>query len=142
MGSILRWLHAAAAILFVATIVVQVVLAGLAIANLGGSGDFSEHAQFGYEGVGLAALVLLVTALVARRPRRDVGISVGLFVLFFIQTTLPHLKDSTPMIAALHPLNAMVLFVLALWYARRAWKGAVTAPGPAISAASAALDAR
>ncbi len=138
----LRWLHAFAAIAFVAAIVVQVVLAGMAIANLGGSGDFSTHAQFGYEGVGLAALVLLVTAILARRPRRDVGISLGLFVLFFVQTTLPHLKDSMPIVAALHPLNAMVLFVLALWYARRAWKGATTtaaaaavtpAPSPAES---------
>ena len=124
---LLRRVHAVAAILFVAAIVVQVVLAGLAIANLGGSGDFSSHAEFGYTWVGLASLALVVTALLARRPRRDVGITLGLFVLYIVQTLLPAAKESMPFVAALHPLNAMVLFALAIWYARRAWLAGMTA---------------
>jgi hypothetical protein len=128
---VLRRVHAAAAVLFVAAIVVQVVLAGLAIANLGGSGDFNSHIEFGYTGVGLAGLALVVTALLARRPRRDVGIVVGLFVLYIVQTLLPSARESVPFIAALHPLNAMVLFVLSIWYARRAWlAGMAGEPAP------------
>lgn len=118
---ILHRLHLAAAVLFVAAIVVQVFLAGAAIANLGGSGSFSTHIEFGYTGIGLAALALLITVFVARRPRRDVGIVVGIVVLYVIQTILPSFKASTPAIAALHPVNAMLLFVVAVWYARQLW---------------------
>jgi len=125
--------HVAATLVFVAAIVVQVFLAGLAIANLGGSGDFANHREFGFTEVGIAALAVLVTALLARRPRRDVLISVGLFVLYIVQISLPGLKSVASWIGALHPVNAMLLFGLSVWYARRAWQ--------AMSAAQAAAGA-
>jgi hypothetical protein len=118
--------HAAAAAIFVVAILVQVFLAGLAIANLGGSGTFSTHIEFGYTWMGLAALALLVTVFLARRPRRDVGIVVAIIVLYVIQTVLPAFKSSLPAIAALHPVNALLLFVVALWYARRLWRASMT----------------
>ena len=114
--------HAALAWAFVATIVIQVFLAGAALSNLGGSGNFTTHIDFGYYVVGIAALAVLVSALVARRPRREVGISAGLFVLYIIQTSLPQAKGSIPAIAALHPVNALLLFGVAVWYARSAWR--------------------
>jgi heme A synthase len=132
----LRWLHAAAAVAFVAAILVQVFLAGAAIANLGGSGDFATHIEFGYTWVGLAGLALVVTGIVARRPRRDVGMTLGLLALYVIQTALPALRDSVPSIAALHPVNAMLLFALAAWYARRAWS-ATRAEVPTLAVAAA-----
>jgi len=109
-------------VLFVVAIVIQVVLAGLAIGQLGGSGNFGPHVDFGYTWVGLAALALVITAVIARMPRRDVGIAFGLLGLYIVQTLLPGARSSFPFIAALHPLNAMLLFVLAVWYARRAWR--------------------
>lgn len=118
---VLRRVHALAAAVFVVAIVVQVFLAGAALSNLGGSGDFATHVEFGYTGVGLSALAVLVTAFLARRPRRDWLISAGLLVLYIVQTMLPSAKGSMPVVAALHPLNAMILFVLAIWYARHAW---------------------
>jgi hypothetical protein len=118
----LRRLHALAAVLFVVTIVIQVILAGLAIGQLGGSGNYGPHVDFGYTWVGLAALALVVTAVIARMPRLDVGIAFGLLGLYILQTLLPETRSSLPFIAALHPLNAMILFVLAVWYARRAWR--------------------
>lgn len=120
MREILRQVHAAAAWLLVAGIVVQVFLAGAAIANLGGSGDFSTHIAFGYEAVGLLFLLVLVAAIAARRGRRDIGLAFGLLVLYVIQTMLPSFKASAPWLAALHPVNAMLLFGLSVWYARRA----------------------
>lgn len=120
----LNRVHAAVAALFVAMIVIQVFLAGAAISSLGGSGDFGTHIEFGYTWIGIAALVLVVTALVARRPRRDVGISVGILVLYIVQTLLPAAKTSLPFVAALHPVNALLLFGLAAWYARHAWRSA------------------
>lgn len=121
----LERIHAAAAWLFVAAIVVQVFLAGAALANLGGSGNFDTHISFGYTGIGIAAALLVVTALVARRPRRDVGIAVALLLLYVVQTILPSFRASASWIAALHPLNAAVLFALAVWYARRMSQAAI-----------------
>ena len=117
----LRQIHAVVAWLFVATILYQVYLAGAAIANLGGSGDFKTHMEFGYTIVGLAALGVLLTAVIARMPRRDIGWSFGLLLLYVIQTILPGFKADAPWIAALHPVNAMLLFGLSVWYARHAW---------------------
>ena len=117
-------LHMVFAVIFVVAIVVQVFLAGAAIANLGGSGDFTTHIEFGYTWVGLASLALVLSAFVARRPRRDVGIVIGLLLLYIVQTMLPNARASAPWVAALHPVNALFLFAVAVWYARRMWRTA------------------
>lgn len=119
---VLRQVHVVAAWLFVASLVVQVFLAGAAIPQLGGSGVFAAHVDFGYSAVGLAAFLVVVTAVIARVGRRDILVSVGLLVLYVVQTMLPYAKASVPAIAALHPVNALVLFALAIWYARRTWQ--------------------
>jgi hypothetical protein len=116
---VLKRIHGGVAWLFVAAIVVQVFLAGAAMAQLGGSNDFSTHREFGYTVVGLAALAVVMTAVVARAGRQSILISVGLLVLYIVQTILPNV---TGVVAALHPVNALLLFALAAWYARRAWR--------------------
>jgi hypothetical protein len=121
-------LHAAAAWLFLGSIIVQVFLAGAAIKQLGGSDSFASHADFGYTWVGLAALALLLTAIVARIGRRSILITLGLLALYVIQTLLPAARASFPAMAALHPVNAMLLFGLAIWYALRAWRMAAASP--------------
>jgi len=121
----LKRIHAGAAWLFVATILIQVFLAGAAIRLLGGSDDFSTHREFGYTVVGLAALAVVVTAIVARAGRQAIGISLGLLVLYIIQTILPNV---TGVVAALHPVNAMLLFALSVWYAWRAWRASRAVP--------------
>ena len=124
-----RKLHAWAAIAWVVVIVIQVILAGLAIANLGGSGDFRTHIDVGYT-IGFVQLVALVLAFPARASGRDRAISFGLLLLYIVQTLLPTFREGLPFIAALHPLNAMLLFTLSVWYARHAWQVA-SAPVPA-----------
>lgn len=121
----LKRIHGAAAWLFVAAIVVQVFLAGAAIAQLGGSNDFSTHREFGYTAVGIAALLVVVTALIARAGRQAILISLGLLALYIVQTILPNV---TGVVAALHPVNALLLFALAVWYARRAWRAGMAVP--------------
>jgi uncharacterized membrane protein YkvI len=127
MNRRLLQVHAAVAWLFVASIVVQVFLAGAAITQLGGSGTFASHIDFGYS-IGIVALVLVMTAAVARAGRNAIAASLGLLVLYVIQTLLPGLRDSFPWASALHPVNALLLFALAAWYARRAWRSASVVP--------------
>lgn len=116
-----RTLHAWAATLWVAAIVVQVFLAGRAIGNLGGSGDFTTHIGFGYT-IGVVQLAVLILAFPARMSGRDKWISAGILGLYAVQTLLPGLESVSPLISALHPLNAMLLFAISTWYARHAWR--------------------
>lgn len=114
----LRALHAATAAIFAASLVVQVFLAGLAIPQLGGNGSFATHRDFGYL-IGLITLVVLVTAVIARMGRRRIAQSAGLLGLYVVQSSLPYIGVGA--IEALHPVNAVVMFVAAAWYARTVW---------------------
>src|SRR5262245_56913704 len=104
-----RWAHVVAAWLFVAGVLIQALLAGLALSQLGGSGDFGMHIEFGYTVMGILALLVIVTALIGRCPRSQVGLSALLLILYVVQPTLATFRDSSPTIAALHPVNAMVM---------------------------------
>jgi uncharacterized protein DUF6220 len=119
--SIARQANAWLAWLIVAAILVQVWLAGAAIPQLGGNGNFVNHQSFGYL-IGLLFLVQLVVAVLARPGRRTVGIAAGLLVLYVIQSSLPYMDPGLPAVAALHPVNALVMFGVQVWYARQAWR--------------------
>lgn len=121
MNGLLRQVHAFLAWAFVASIVVQVFLAGLAIPQLGGSGSFAMHREFGYL-IGLLTLFLLLAAIAARAGRRRIGQAAGLLVLYVVQSSLPYMDPALPFAAALHPVNALVMFWLGILYARRAWR--------------------
>jgi hypothetical protein len=133
----MRLLHAIVAVVFVIAILVQVFLAGAALLQLGGDGNFRAHVDFGYTEVGIAALLVLVTAALAKVGRRRIGLAALLLVLYIVQTLLPAASESMPAVAALHPVNAMVLFALAAWFAWTAWRDrAAAAPAPATAPAA------
>lgn len=121
MQSTMRQVHAWVAWAFVAAIVVQVFLAGLAIPQLGGSGNFSTHQGFGYA-IGIVALALVIAAAAARAGQRRILQAVGLLVVYVIQTILPNLDPGLSIAAALHPVGALILFGLGVWYARQVWR--------------------
>jgi Family of unknown function (DUF6220) len=117
----MRTVHAWVAVAWVVGLIVQVFLAGLAIPQLGGNGNFSSHQGLGYA-LGLVALALVVTAAAARLGRERVLQSLGLLGLYVIQTILPNLDPGLSIAAALHPVNAMLMFAGSLWYARQVWR--------------------
>ena len=49
---------------------------------------------------------LFILAFPARMSGRDKWISAGILGLYIVQTLLPGLKSVSPLISALHPLNA------------------------------------
>ena len=105
-----------AAWLFVASVVLQTVLVGLDIfADLGGS----IHRDFAYVYGWLAPILVLLAGL-ARAPKDLRSISLVMLLLFAAQTVLPSLKDQFPLLAALHTVNALAIFGVALLLARRA----------------------
>ena len=119
MTQIARQIHALVAWLLVASILVQVWLAGSAIPQLGGNGNFETHRNVGY-GIGLITLALFLTALPSGLGRRRILQSLGILGLYIVQSSLPYMGVNA--IEALHPVNAIVMFVVSLLYARAVWR--------------------
>jgi len=118
MSRYLTIAYAVVAWLFVVTLIVQVFLSSLALFD---DPSFREtHRSFGFTVVGLAALLLLVVGVLARPGRREVGLLVGILILYIVQTSLPGLQSSYPLVAALHPVLALGLFAMGIQAARLA----------------------
>jgi len=128
--------------LFVLCAVVQVFLAGLGVFD--DPRSFITHREFGYV-FGWLTLVILVLALVGRAPRRIVGLSVLLLVLFTFQSIFVALRADMPGIAALHPLNGFAILAVGVVMTREAWavrRVAAADPAESRAASVAARDAR
>lgn len=111
--------------LFLACVVVQVFLAGLGV--FAGGQNFALHRDFGYL-FGWLTLVLLVLAIAGRLGRRWIGLSALLLVLFAFQSVFVAFRGGMPALAALHPVNALAIFWVALYVARNAQTVAVARP--------------
>lgn len=111
----LRIGFAAAAWLYLAGVVVQVFFAGASLFELT---DWTAHSGLGWL-LGSLPILLLVLALASRVDRRTVWLTIGLTVAAFIQPELAAARDEAPVVAALHPVNAMLVFWLAWTVARR-----------------------
>lgn len=104
--------------LFVAAVIVQVFLAGLGV--FAGAANWRTHVRFGW-GIAWLPLILILLALVGRLPGAVGRWLALLFVVYAVQTMLPGFRRDTPVVAALHPVNALAVFGIALIHARRAW---------------------
>jgi hypothetical protein len=71
------------------------------------------HSGFGWL-VHILDLLLLIAALIARVGRPTIWWVLALFLTSAIQPFLPGLRDSLPLLAALHPLNAVVISLIAV----------------------------
>jgi hypothetical protein len=95
-----------------AAVVAQFFFAGLGVF---GAAGFGAHKMTGYAIEG-ASLLLLVLALVGGVGRVRIGLSALLLALTILQPLLP---KGAPVIAALHPLNAVAILAVAGNLARR-----------------------
>jgi hypothetical protein len=113
--------------LYVASLLVQVFLAGLAVFS--DPATFKVHVDFGRIVVGLLSLLLPIVAWLGRLP--FVRLSGGVLLFYLLQTSLPEVRASYPVVAALHPVLALGLFWLAVRLAgqgRRESLAPATAP--------------
>jgi hypothetical protein len=113
-----RILFLAVTWLFVLGVVLQVFLAGLIVF---GGGGRDAHIGLGWL-LHLVPVPILILAWAAKSGRTTLWLSLGLFISVFVQPFLPALRSSAPALAALHPVDAMVIFVLGLAVAYRAWR--------------------
>jgi hypothetical protein len=116
--SIARNLHTIVAWLFVAGLVLQVWLAGLGVFQ--SPTMFETHRSVGYT-LSLFAIVLLVLGLLGGMGRRPAILAAVIFGLFILQSVFVVMRDSTPAVAALHPVNGFLILFLAIVLARDSW---------------------
>jgi hypothetical protein len=106
------------AAVFTGCCLVQVFLAGLGVFD--DPGSFVTHREFGYL-IGWLTLAMLILALLGREPRRIVGLCVLVLGQFALQSVLVGLRADMPAVAALHPVNGMLIIVVSLVVARLSW---------------------
>ena len=116
---IARPIHLVVAWLLVAGLLVQVFLAGMGVFD--SSSMFATHRDFGYT-LTLLPVVLIVTSLVGGFGRWETIAAAVMFGQFILQSVLVLQRDSTPAIAALHPVNGFLILLIAVWLARDAWR--------------------
>jgi uncharacterized membrane protein len=78
--------------------------------------------------MGILALLVLVAGGLGRADRVQTWGSLVLFVDYIVQTILPTVRGSSPLIAALHPVNAILLFGLAAWMFVRGMRSRGSSP--------------
>ena len=110
----IRRIHQALAYLFVVSVLVQVLLIGL---YLFAGASLTPHRAFGGIVVGILAILVAVTAGAAHLPNGGGSRAGLLLLLVVVQVLLPAMKG---VFAALHPVNALLIFGLGLVVARNA----------------------
>jgi putative tricarboxylic transport membrane protein len=124
-----RWLFLMMIWGYVAVVLFQVFLAGMAL--FGAERDFELHRNLGYL-IHLSPIPLIIVAAVARVGSRLLLWTAALFVVQGIQPLLPLLRADLPWAAALHPVLALIVFWLGLTIGLQAWR----LPRPMASAAA------
>jgi hypothetical protein len=125
---VFMWLERA----FLVGLVLQLFFIGFGVfPRNGDSNPFGWHKSWGFI-LGDIAVVLFLIALAARPGRRTVLLAfvVGLLT-FLAQPLLVSARHKAPIVAALHPVNALLIFWLTLVLMRRASSLlSSTAPAP------------
>ena len=115
MVRVARYAFAVLALAFAAGIVLQVFFIGLGL--FAGSENLVLHTTFGWI-LHLAPLLVLIAAALAGAGRTRILQAVALVVVVWIVPILAAVRADLPTIAALHPVGALIAFVLSLVVAR------------------------
>ncbi|MFN8485232.1 MAG: DUF6220 domain-containing protein [Anaerolineae bacterium] len=104
--------------LFVVALLAQVYLIGLVF--LAAQPTLDAHVGFGHT-VGILLLPMLILTYVARHPRSLKVRTWGLFGIYILQAEVfAIIRESLPVVAALHPVLALALFGMSVSVALRA----------------------
>jgi len=115
-----RYAYAAVASLFVLGILTQVFLIGLTF--LGGRPSLGSHRGLGH-GLALAPLLMIILAYTGQLPRPLKPFTwLVLAIYILLADMVIFMRVSAPLIAALHPVLAVLLFGISGFLAIRAWQ--------------------
>ncbi len=107
-----RVVHLGVVYVFLACVVVQPFLIGLWLFGAVTTSDL--HTGLGYLLLIPGCPLLLLAALLGWLPRRQMLLTLAVIVDTFVQVSLPSFRTDLPAVAALHPVNFLVLVVM-LW---------------------------
>lgn len=113
-------MFAAVSWLFLGGVVVQVFLAGLGAFTLT---DWTAHAGFGWLLASVPLFVQLPLGLVTSSDRRARWLVVILAMSAAFQPELARARAENPVLAAFHPVNALLIAWLAVQVARASLRG-------------------
>ena len=114
--------YAAVASLAVVALLYQVFLVGLSL--LGGQPSWGTHIDFGHM-FGLFPILLLILAYVGRLPGTEKRLNWTLFGIYIVQAEVfAVIRGAVPLLAAFHPVLALVLFATTSLVA---WRGVALA---------------
>jgi hypothetical protein len=111
-----RVAHVVVASLVLAGIVAQPLLIGLFLFGAVHNSDL--HTAVGYGLFEFGIPLLLITGLLARLPKKEMLFTLLLMADTFLQIVLVNLRDTSSVLAALHPLNAFALLLIAITVVR------------------------
>jgi hypothetical protein len=123
-----RKIYLGLAALTTGLVALQFLLAGIGIF---GAGGFGAHRFVGFVLLHATTLLMLIVAAVGRLGRTPMIFGGGLFVLMAIQSSLPGARDSAAIVAAFHPLVALVIFIGAAQATQYAARWRTEGPAPA-----------
>jgi hypothetical protein len=112
MRRIGRLVHLGFTYVFLAGVVLQPFLIGLWLFGAVSTSDL--HTGLGYLFLIPGCPLLLIAALVGRLPSRQMLLTGAVILDTFVQLSLPSFRTDLPAVAALHPVNFLVLVIL-LW---------------------------
>ncbi|WP_114578531.1 DUF6220 domain-containing protein [Saliphagus sp. LR7] len=112
-----RYGYLVLAVFFVICVLAQIYIAGMAIFI--DPADWSLHETFVHTFEPML-IVLLVLAFIGRLPRSLKVAPIGLFLLITIQYATAAMYGS--LVAAIHPVNAVVIFLVSALAVKRTWK--------------------
>ena len=112
-----RYVYLVLAWAFVVGVVVQVFFIGLGL--FAGSENVELHVTLGWI-LHLVPLLILAAAALARAGRRRILEAAALAAVVFVVPILATMRDGSPVLAALHPVGAILAFWLAIVVARGA----------------------
>ena len=111
-----RRLFVGLAWLFVLAVAIQFLLAGLGV--LGGE-SMEPHRVWGFLVLHLIPILMLIAAIVGRMGRTVIVLTVGLFLLVFLQPLFADAQLDPRWLRALHVLDALFIFALGYHLAQR-----------------------
>jgi hypothetical protein len=107
-----RVVHMGMTYVLLAGMVLQPFLIGLWLFGAVATSDL--HTGLGYLLLLPGCPLLLLAALFGRLPRREMLLTGAAILATFVQVSLPSFRTDLPAVAALHPVNFLVL-VIVLW---------------------------
>ena len=126
-----RYIYAIVVSIFAVGILAQVYLVGLSL--LGRRPSWEAHINLGHT-LGAAALLMIILAYVAKLPYPMKPLSWAAFITYVLLADIViFMKDSTPAVAALHPVLAALLFGVVGYLVVRSWRLVRTADLDVIS---------